>query len=144
MPFVKIWIHAVWTTKNRQPILEKKVRPQLFEHIHQNALKKEILMDCVNGYIEHVHCLFRLRNDQNISNVIQLIKGESSFWMNRQNLIADKLDWQDDYFAVSVSESQVETVRNYILNQEKHHSDKSFAQEYDEFMNKYGFKIIKG
>jgi hypothetical protein len=64
--------------------------------------------------------------------------------MNRQNLIADKLDWQDDYFAVSVSESQVETVRNYILNQEKHHSDKSFAQEYDEFMNKYGFKIING
>ena len=107
MPFVKIWIHAVWTTKNRQRVLEKKVRPQLFEHIHQNALKKEILMDCVNGYIEHVHCLFRLRNDQNISKVIQLIKGESSFWMNTQNLIADKLDWQDDYFAVSVSESQV-------------------------------------
>jgi hypothetical protein len=64
--------------------------------------------------------------------------------MNRQNLIADKLDWQDDYFAVSVSESQVETVRNYIQNQEKHHSDKSFAQEYDEFMKKYGFKIING
>ncbi len=58
MPFVKIWVHAVWTTKSRKKLIDKETRPAIFEHIHQNALKKEILMDCVNGHIEHVHCLF--------------------------------------------------------------------------------------
>jgi REP element-mobilizing transposase RayT len=143
MPFVKIWIHAVWSTKNREPLIIKPVRKQIFEHIHQNALKKDIFMDTVNGHIEHVHCLFRLKNDQTIKDVMQLLKGESSFWINQQKLLKKKFRWQDEYFAVSVSESQVEAVRKYILNQEEHHKKKTFTQEYDEFIQKYGFQIFK-
>lgn len=142
MPFIKIWVHAVWATKSRQKLLNSEIRNVVFEHIHQNALKKEILMDCVNGHLDHVHCLFRLKNDQTISKVMQLIKGEFSFWVNRQKLIKSKLEWQDEYFAVSVSESQVNAVRSYIQNQEKHHSKKSFQQEYDEFIRKYGLEIV--
>jgi len=143
MPFVKIWIHAVWATKNRKKLLNKEIRLAVFEHIHKNALKKEILMDCVNGHIEHVHCLFRLKNDQTISKVMQLIKGESSFWVNKQKLIKSKFEWQDEYFAVSVSESQVNAIRKYILNQEEHHKKKTFKQEYDEFIQKYGFQVFQ-
>lgn len=143
MPFVKIWIHAVWATKRREKLLIKKIRQNVFEHIHQNALKKEIFMDCVNGHIDHVHCLFRLTNDQTISKVMQLIKGESSFWLNKQKLLKTKFEWQDEYFAVSVSESQVNTVRKYILNQEEHHSKKTFKQEYDEFLERYGFHVYE-
>jgi len=58
-----------------------------------------------------------------------LIKGESSFWVNQNNLTPEKFSWQDDYFAVSVSESQVIAIINYIKNQEKHHSKKSFEEE---------------
>ena len=144
MSFVKLWIHAIWTTKNRQPILMKESRQTLFDHIHENAINKNILMDSVNGYLEHVHCLFRLRNDQNISKVIQLIKGESSFWSNKKKLLKHKLDWQDDYFAVSVSESQINVLRSYISNQEEHHRKITFHEEYVEFIKKYGFKIING
>lgn len=143
MPFVKIWIHVVWTTKSRKKLLDKEIRQVMFEHIHQNAIKKEILMDCVNGYLDHVHCLLRLKNDQTLTKVMQLLKGESSFWINKQELIKSKLEWQDEYFAVSISESQVETVRGYIQNQERHHNKKSFQQEYDEFIEKYGFKILR-
>lgn len=75
---------------------------------------------------------------------MQLIKGECSFWVNRQKILKETLDWQDEYFAVSVSESGVETVRNYIRNQEEHHRKKTFREEYDEFVNKYGFEIING
>lgn len=64
MPFVKIWIHAVWTTKNRIPFFHQEIRQEVFKHIHQNALEKGIYMDIVNGYSEHVHCLFRLKNDR--------------------------------------------------------------------------------
>ena len=143
MPFVKIWIHAVWTTKNRTALLDTRIRQTVFEHIHQNAMVKDIFIDIVNGYSEHVHCLFRLKNDQTISKVMQLIKGESSFWVNQHKLTRIKFQWQDEYFAVSVSESQVNAVRKYIQNQEEHHSEKSFTQEYDEFIQKYGFKIVK-
>ena len=75
---------------------------------------------------------------------MQLIKGESAFWFNKQGFMNQKLEWQDEYFAVSVSESQIETVRNYIKNQEEHHKHKTFQQEYDEFIVKYGFKRFPG
>ncbi|MEN8122401.1 MAG: IS200/IS605 family transposase [Bacteroidota bacterium] len=144
MSYVKIWIHAVWTVKNRQPILARDVRQTLFEHIHQNALGKEILMEVVGGHNNHVHCLFRLKNNQTIENVMQLIKGESSFWFNKSGLSGLKLNWQKEYFAVSVSESQVGTVKNYIANQEEHHKKKTWDDEYNEFITKYGFKVFKG
>ncbi|MCK5470259.1 MAG: IS200/IS605 family transposase [Cyclobacteriaceae bacterium] len=143
MPFVKIWIHAVWATKNRETLLEKSIRQFVFEHIHQNALKKDILMDIVNGYSQHVHCLFRLKNDQTVSNVMQLIKGESSFWINKQKLMKTKFQWQEEYFAVSVSESLVNAVRKYIRTQEEHHKKKTYMQEYEEFIQKYGFQVMQ-
>ena len=144
MSYVKIWIHAVWTVKDRQPVLNQDIRQKVFEHIHQNAVTKEIMMEIVNGNHNHVHCLFRLKNNQTIENVMQLIKGESAYWFNKSDLSNLKLNWQKAYFAVSVSESQVEKVKNYISNQEEHHKTKSWDEEYDEFISKYGFQIIKG
>ncbi|MBN4065992.1 IS200/IS605 family transposase [Candidatus Amoebophilus asiaticus] len=143
MPYVKIWIHAVWSTKNRVKLMPQPIRQDIFTHIHNNGLEKGMLIDSVNGYSEHVHCLFRLKNDQTISKVMQLLKGESSFWANKQKLIKSNFEWQDEYYAVSVSESQVNTVRQYIQNQEPHHKRKTFDQECNEFIRKYGFRIIK-
>ncbi|MCF6358397.1 MAG: IS200/IS605 family transposase [Draconibacterium sp.] len=144
MSYVKIWIHAVWTVKNRMPLLNHDARENLFTHIHNNALEKEILMEVVGGHNNHVHCLFRLKNNQTIENVMQLIKGESSFWFNKNNLSQNKLNWQKEYFAVSVSESKVDVVKKYIQNQEEHHRKKTWDEEYTEFITKYGFKVIKG
>lgn len=69
-----------------------------------------------------------------------MIKGESSFWINKYQLTDEKFEWQQKYFAVSISESQLERVRNYIKNQEIHYRTKTFEQEYDEFIDKYDFK----
>ena len=70
----------------------------------------------------------------------QCLKGESSHWINKDKFLKNKLQWQDDYFAVSVGESQVERVRAYIRNQEEHHKKRTFQEEVDEFMEKYGWK----
>lgn len=96
MSYVKIWIHAVWTVKDREAILNQNIRKAVFDHIHQNALSKEILMEIVNGHYNHVHCLFRLRNNQTIKNVMQFIKGESSYWLNKSELSGLKLTWQKE------------------------------------------------
>jgi putative transposase len=91
---------------------------------------------------EHLHCLISLGKDQTIAQVAQLIKGESSYWINKNALTTSKFYWQDDYFAVSVSESNVDKVTNYIKNQESRHSNKTFTMEVDEFINKYGFTTL--
>jgi REP element-mobilizing transposase RayT len=72
---------------------------------------------------------------------MQLIKGESSFWVNKQNIITQKFEWQDEYIGLSVSESAIEKVRQYIANQEQHHLKKSYDQEYLEFLAAHGFKM---
>ncbi|MHC1702729.1 MAG: IS200/IS605 family transposase [Tenuifilaceae bacterium] len=144
MPFIKIWIHAVWSTYKRQPFLKKEIRSDLFLHINENAKKKGIHLDHINGYVDHVHCLISLDQDQNIATIMQLIKGESSFWLNRNSLTSSKFGWQEEYFAVSVGESQIERVRKYIQNQEAHHSKVTFQDEYIKFIETYGFEETKG
>lgn len=62
---------------------------------------------------------------------------------DKNQMIPAKFEWQDDYFAVSVSESGVNKVREYIKNQEKHHAKKTFQEEYDDFMEKYGFALLQ-
>ena len=144
MPHIKVYIHFVWCTKNREPYLNsKEIRFQVWEHIMEIARKKNIFIDFINGYHNHCHCLISLGVDQTIEKIMQLIKGESSFWVNRQQLISQKFEWQNEYFAVSVSESMINKVRDYIKNQEEHHRKKSFDEEYEEFMIKYGFKKFK-
>ncbi len=144
MPFVSVYIHFVWSTKNRVPYLATKdLRDAMWQHIKQNGKDKGIFIDFVNGYREHCHCLVSLGKEQTISKVMQLIKGEAAFWFNRQNFILEKLEWQDEYFAVSVSQSALDRVRDYIKNQEQHHGKKTYQQEYDEFITKYGFQKFK-
>jgi REP element-mobilizing transposase RayT len=122
MPYVRIWIHAVWSTKLRAPSLEKNIREKVFDHMRSNARKKKIVLDCINGYDDHVHCLIGLKNTQSISSIIHLIKGESSHWINQENLCDHFFAWQREYWAASVCEDHMEKLRRYIANQEHHHN----------------------
>ena len=143
MSWVRIWVHLVFSTKNREPYLLQSIRKKVFQHIKQNAKEKDIWLDSVNGYADHAHCLISLGKEQTISKVAQLIKGESSFWINQNKLTTDKFIWQDDYWVVGVSKSHLESVRKYIHNQEGHHSKKSFTNEVNGFMEKYGWNFVK-
>lgn len=139
MPHVKVWVHFVWATKNRLPLLTVDIRARVFEHIRQNAKAKGIFIDHINGWLEHVHCLASLGTEQTVAEVVRLLKGESAHWINQNNLIRAKFQWQHEYFAVGVSESVVDRVRDYIRNQEKHHGKRSFEEEYEAMIGKFGF-----
>jgi REP element-mobilizing transposase RayT len=143
MPWVKVWIHFVWSTKNRQPFLNHEIRQKVFRHIRENAKVKGIQLDFINGYVDHVHCLISLGTNQTIEKIMQLIKGESSFWINKNGLCKTKFEWQDEYFAVSVSESMLEHARKYIAHQESHHRTKSFDDEFEDFMKRTEFHKFK-
>ncbi|PWB19858.1 transposase, partial [Flavobacterium sp. HTF] len=87
MSFIKIYIHFVWSTKNRIPYLDSiELREKVWKHIIENAKEKGIFIDFINGYADHCHCLISLGVDQNIQKIMQLIKGESSYWINKNKL----------------------------------------------------------
>ncbi|HPB05958.1 MAG TPA: transposase, partial [Prolixibacteraceae bacterium] len=108
------------------------------------AKEKSFYIDSINGHTEHLHCIISLHPDQSLSKVMQLIKGECSFWINKNKIVNHQFEWADEYYAVSVSESQLQKVRDYIANQEEHHRKKTWQEECDEFMVKYGFDKMKG
>jgi REP element-mobilizing transposase RayT len=86
MPYVKVWVHFVWTTKNRVPLLRDEIRQTVFQHILENAREKGIYIDHLNGYTQHAHLLTSLGTDQTLSGIAKLVKGESSHWINQQKL----------------------------------------------------------
>jgi len=139
MSYVDFWIHAVWGTKHRQPVLDKHKRRVICNHIIKNAKEKGIYLDTIDGHLDHLHLLGALHVDLSISKQMQLIKGESSHWIN-QNGIIDSFNWSDEYCALSVSKDDLDSVRSYIKNQEEHHKKITFTQEYNELMNKLGFR----
>jgi len=114
----KIWIHLVFGTKEREPLINESFEKKLFEHIKQiieNDFKS--LVTAINGTSDHIHILL-LQNQNEFTNL--------------------KFAWQTGYGAFSVSESMIEDVKKYILNQKEHHRKISFAEEYKKFEGKYG------
>jgi REP element-mobilizing transposase RayT len=140
MPYLKIWIHLVWATKDRQPLIQHAWKVDLHTHIRENATEKGIHLDFINGYSEHIHALISMNADQTIAKIVQLLKGESSHWVNEQQLVKGHFAWQEEYFAVSVGESQIDKVREYIKNQDEHHRVKTFAEEWERLIEIYGFQ----
>lgn len=140
MSWVRVWVHMVFCTKYRTPFLKtKELRDVMFQHIRENARKKDIFLEEVNGYSEHAHCLISLNREMSISKTAQLIKGESSYWFNKNKFIKEHFKWQDDFWAVGVSEKHMIRVKRYIQKQEVHHAGKLFSEEIDNFMKKYGW-----
>ena len=127
----------------RDALITKELKPLLLQHIKSNAKEKEIFIDSVNCVQDHIHFTISLGSDQTVSKVVQLIKGESSHWINKNKLTKGKFEWQDDYIAVSVSKSILDKVRKYIDNQEEHHRKKSYLEEVEDFGKKYGFEDLK-
>ncbi len=138
--FNKIWIHAVWATKKRFPLIHTTVEQKIYQFISEQLREQGCPVRIVNGMPDHIHCLFLLNPKKSIAEVIKQIKGSSSHFVNRNNLIVEKFAWQTGYASFSVSESAVEKVFEYIKNQKSHHQKKSSQQEYDAFIKLYGLE----
>ena len=82
--------------------------------------------------------LISLPSSRSMEAIARSFKGESSYWINDNNLTQNKFKWQRGYGAFSVSTSQLEKVKYYIANQEEHHRVKTFSEEYNNWKNKYG------
>ena len=124
-----VWIHFVWSTKDRQPLIKKLFQSSLNRFIKEEGEKKGIHIDIVNGEEDHIHVLLRLKSTQSISEIAFWLKGRSSKWINDNFYREGIFRWQKGYGAFSVSRNDVNLIRNYIYNQEKHHLKQSYYQE---------------
>ena len=138
--FNKIWIHFIWSTKERIPLLNQTIEQKLYQFISDQLKEQGCPVRIINGMPDHIHCLFLLNPQKSIAEIVKQIKGSSSHFINQNNFIANKFSWQTGYASYSVSESMVDKVYQYIKNQKIHHQKKTFQQEYDEFLKLYGFE----
>jgi REP element-mobilizing transposase RayT len=134
----KIWIHAIWATKFRNELIDFSIEKQVYNYIREELIELGCPVRIINGMPDHVHALFLLNPQKAITDVIKQVKGSSSHSINGENLILEKFAWQTGFAAFSVSESQLETVYNYIKNQKHHHLNKKGQEEYDEFVKLHG------
>ena len=133
-----IWIHAIWATKDRAPLINSYVESKIHSFLTEQFKELGCPIRIINGMPDHIHCLFLLNTQKSITDVIKQVKGSSSHFVNQQNLITDKFAWQTGYAAYSVSESIVEKVFQYIQKQKNHHQKLSFQEEYVEFLKMNG------
>jgi putative transposase len=129
MSKIIIWIHAVWGTKSRYPYLEKPIKDDVRIHIREKCELNGIAVAAIDGSADHLHILLKMRAEMSISKIMQLIKGESSRWINKNKLTPIRFDWADEYSAGSVSPGNLSTAKKYIDTQELHHGDIPFEEE---------------
>ena len=130
----KIWLHVIFATKERIPLITFAIETKIYDHMREQLIEIGCPVRIINGMPDHVHLLFLQNPKMAVADIVKQVKGNTSHWINEQDLIPERFAWQTGYAAYSVSESQLERVFQYINHQKEHHKRKTFAMEYDEFI----------
>ena len=128
--YSQITIHAVFAVKYRQNFIGKDWRDDLHRYISGIITNKGAKSLAVGGWQDHLHILFGMPVTTSIAAFVGAVKANSSKWINEQQLVKTKFEWQEGYAAFSYAKSQRDIVINYIINQEEHHRTKTFKEEY--------------
>lgn len=134
----KLWIHTVWTTKDRQPLIHTEMELYLYSFISKILSELGCHPRILGGTENHVHCLFSLSPQRSVAEVIKHVKGSSSHFVNFENLVSDKFSWQKGYLAFSVSDSNLERVSESIEQQREFHVGRSFEDEQRDLLRQHG------
>jgi putative transposase len=133
----KIYLHAIFSTKNREPCLLDDWRDELFRVMGGTTNNLGCQSLIVGGTTDHVHMLFQLSRTITIADAIGNIKSTSSAWINQNHPPSTSFHWQGGYAVFSVSQSNVEAVREYIRRQLEHHAKESFQDELRQWLRRY-------
>jgi REP element-mobilizing transposase RayT len=137
--YTSLHYHLVWSTKERRNLIEAAWKPRLHAWLGGAVRAQDGVALAVGGMSDHVHVLAGLKPTSCLADVMRVIKSESSEWIHRE-FPRQPFAWQEGYFAVTVSPSQIDKVRKYVLNQEEHHRNKTFQEELLEFLQMAGIE----
>jgi putative transposase len=136
--YSRCWLHLIWATLDREPVLSKESAAKLSAHLSEHAEEYQIYLKANYVNADHVHALIDLPTGRSIEEIMQLFKGESSHWINENRMVAGKFAWGRGYGVFSVSQSHLQRVADYIANQAAHHRNRTFMEEYESFVTRYG------
>lgn len=135
--YTQLYIHFVFAVKYRAALLvedwDERLRLYMTAIVQNNGHK----MIAINNMPDHMHLFIGLNPKQSISDLMRVVKSDSSEWVNKENLTIGKFQWQHGYGAFSHSRSEVDNVVKYILNQKEHHQEKSFLVEYKQLLKRF-------
>ena len=135
--FTNVNLHVIFSTKDRQPYLQKPIRGRVFQYLAGIVRGVGCESIALDGHVDHVHLVFRLHPSMNVAALVRNLKSHSTDWIRETVPGLSSFSWQEGYAAYSVSQSQLEAVVKYVRNQEEHHRFVTFQEEYDRFMQKH-------
>lgn len=135
--YTQIHIHFVFAVKFRYGIIQDHWKDNLYKYITGIVQNNNHKLLAINGMPDHIHILIGIRPSQSISDLMKDVKQGSSLWINENKFTNGRFEWQEGYGAFSYSKSQINTVIEYIQNQEIHHKKRTFREEYLEFLEKF-------
>ena len=133
----KIYVHLVFSTKYRKPLITNSIKDELFSYLGGICKNMECNPIQVGGYKNHVHILCLLSKKIALMDLLEKVKSNFSKWIKTKGSEFANFYWQNGYGAFSVNPSEIEIVKTYILNQQEHHERKTFQQEFLAFLKKY-------
>ncbi|WP_029036074.1 IS200/IS605 family transposase [Salinimicrobium xinjiangense] len=131
----KLYVHLIFSTKNRHPFITSLYEDSLYKNISGIFKNLNSPVLAINSMPDHLHVLFILSKNSSLAGTVEEVKKSSSKWMKSQG--CESFSWQIGYGAFSISQSNVEMVTKYIVNQKDHHKKFSFEEEVKDFMKKY-------
>lgn len=135
--FSQVYIQVVFAVNGRTNLLQKPWRDEVFKYMSGIIKGKNQKPIIVNGIANHVHLFVGLKPSMSLSDLIRDVKNNSSNFINEQKFVSGKFSWQEGFGSFSYSHSQIDQVYQYILNQEKHHHQRTFKEEYLDFLKKF-------
>lgn len=134
----QMYVHLTFGTKGRAPVIRKDIAERLHAYLAGTLKKYESPVIVINSVADHVHILFRLSKNYSLARIIDELKKQSSRWIKMAFPGYSGFSWQNGYGAFSVSSSALETVKQYIVDQEMHHKRLSYKREVEDLIKLYG------
>ncbi len=139
--YSRCWLHVIWATHGWHKTLSENAAKEVSNFLRRYVQGKSIFLKTIYVNDDHVHMLVDLPTNLSIQELVKLLKGSSSHWINENRLVAGRFRWQRGYGVFSVSQSQLPTIERYIADQREHHRRKTFADEYELFIKKNGLEL---
>ncbi|RZK54147.1 MAG: IS200/IS605 family transposase [Pedobacter sp.] len=136
--YTQLYIHCVFAVKYREAVILPEWEERLHQYITGLVQNNGHKMLAINNASDHIHLFFGLNPKQSISEIMRLVKGDSSEFINKQGFTNNKFRWQEGFGAFSNSHSQIDAVVKYIMNQKEHHRKKTFNEEYVIMLKDFG------
>jgi len=129
--YTRLFVHLIWGTWKRWDLIDSDMEPVLFKVIQAKCSEKGCKVIIVGGTTNHIHLLVELRSTINVSDLVQFIKGSSSYIIARQMQPEVFFKWQGGYGAITVSPQNIPLIKKYVASQKGHHQTGSLNHHWE-------------